>query len=215
LVRENDFYIIINKNKNNMLTKIDTTIKYGKQHAGFGIQVLYPGLIRPQLKDTGFSSIGRIDHARINPGTVIPMHPHKDDEILTYLRSGKVRHHDSEGFTDIFSSKKLMLISAGTGFYHEEEVLEEGGILEGLQIFIRPETSGLLPQVQFYELPETYSNNHWRKIAGKGDNYPLQIRSNTWLMDLRLEKGKKPYCLKRQRKIAPSFFMFLTGNKHQ
>ena len=48
-----------------MLTKIDNIIKYGKQHGGFGIQILYPGLIRPELHDTGLSTIGRIDHARI------------------------------------------------------------------------------------------------------------------------------------------------------
>jgi hypothetical protein len=35
-----------------MLSKIDNTIKYGKQHGGFGIQILYPGLIRPQLNET-------------------------------------------------------------------------------------------------------------------------------------------------------------------
>jgi len=34
---------------------------------------------------------GRIDHARITPGTLIPMHPHQNDEILTYLRNGKVK----------------------------------------------------------------------------------------------------------------------------
>ena len=171
-----------------MLTKIDNTIKYGKQHGGFGIQILYPGLIQPGLQDTGFSTIGRIDHARITPGTLIPMHPHKDDEILTYLRSGKVKHLDSETYTDVISNQRLMMMNAGANFYHQERVLEEGGVLEGLQIFIRPETPGLLPKVQFYQLPETYSNNVWRKIAGKGDDYPLQIRSNTWLMDLRLEK---------------------------
>ncbi len=33
-----------------MLTKIDNTIKYGKQHGGFGIQILYPGLIRPEAE---------------------------------------------------------------------------------------------------------------------------------------------------------------------
>lgn len=171
-----------------MLTKIDNTIKYGKQHGGFGIQILYPGLIRTELRDTGFSTIGRIDHARITPGTLIPMHPHRDDEIVTYLRSGKVKHLDSETYTDIISNQRLMVMNAGANFYHEERVLEEGGVLEGLQIFIRPETAGLLPQVQFYQLPEIYSNNNWRKIAGKGDDYPLQIRSETWLMDLRLEK---------------------------
>jgi redox-sensitive bicupin YhaK (pirin superfamily) len=172
-----------------MLTKIDNTTKYGKQRGGFGIQILYPGLIKPQLKDTGFSSIGRIDQARITTGTLIPMHPHKDDEILTYLRSGNVKHLDSEGYTHMISNQKLMMMNAGASYYHEERVLAEGGVLEGLQIFIRPETAGLPPQVQFYQLADIYSNNHWRKIAGKGDDYPLQIRSETWLMDLRLEKG--------------------------
>ena len=28
-------------------------------------------------------------------------------------------------------------------------------------------------------------------MAGKGNDYPLQIRSNTWLMDMRLEKGEE------------------------
>ncbi|MFL5744578.1 MAG: pirin family protein [Niastella sp.] len=174
-----------------MLTKIDTTIKYGKQHGGFGIQILYPGLIRPQLNDTGFSTIGRIDHARIPPGTLIPMHPHRDDEILTYLRSGKVKHLDSEGNTDIISNQKLMMMNAGAGYFHEELVLEEGIVLEGLQIFIRPEIGGLQPQVQFHQLEDAYSTNQWRKIAGKGQDYPLQIRSNTWLMDRRLGKGEQ------------------------
>ena len=173
-----------------MLTKIDATIKYGKQHGGFGLQILYPGLIRPQLNDSGFSTLGRIDHTRITPGTLIPMHPHQDDEILTYLRSSKVRHYDSEGQTDIISNQKLMLMNAGARFSHEEKVLEEGGVLEGLQIFIRPEIGGLKPQVQFHELEDAYSINQWRKIAGKGQDYPLLIRSNTWLMDMQLEKSK-------------------------
>jgi redox-sensitive bicupin YhaK (pirin superfamily) len=174
-----------------MLTKINNTIKYGKQHGGFGIQILYPGLIRPPLNDSGFSTIGRIDHARITPGTLIPLHPHKNDEILTYLRSGKVNHLDSEKHIDVISNQRLMMMNAGANFYHEERVLAEGGVLEGLQIFIRPETENLPPMVQFYQMPEVYSINLWRKIAGKGDDYPLQIRSNTWVMDLRLKKGEE------------------------
>ena len=174
-----------------MLTKIDTTIKYGKQHGGFGIQILYPGLIRPGLNDSGFYTLGRIDHARITPGTLIPMHPHQDDEILTYLRSGQVKHTDSEGLTDIISNQKLMMMNAGERYYHQEQVLEDGGVLEGLQIFIRPEMGGLKPQVQFYELQDAYSTNQWRKLAGKDEGYPLLIRSSTWLMDMRLEKEKQ------------------------
>jgi redox-sensitive bicupin YhaK (pirin superfamily) len=117
------------------------------------------------------------------------MHPHRDDEILTYLRVGKVLHRDSEGLTAIVSNQNLMMMNAGAKFQHEELVLEDGGVLEGLQIFIRPETAGLKQQVQFHQLPTVHSINQWRKIAGKGMDYPLQIRSDTWLMDMRLNQG--------------------------
>lgn len=83
------------------------------------------------------------------------------------------------------------MMNAGSKFSHEELVMEEGNTLEGLQIFLRPEKSNLSPQVQFYDLPDVYSKNQWRKIAGKGNDYPLEIRSSTWLMDLRLEQGEE------------------------
>ena len=169
-----------------MLTKLNKSIKYGKQHGGFGIEILYPGIIFSNSDDTGIAGIGRIDQAKVTPGTLIPMHPHIDDEILTYLRTGKVKHLDSEGHTAEISNTKLMLMNAGASFYHEELVLNGGGTLEGLQIFIRPETGGLKPQVQFYDLQETFSINQWRKLAGKGENYPLEIRSSTWILDMRM-----------------------------
>lgn len=172
-----------------MLIKLDNAIKFGKKRGGFGIEILYPGIIFPGYDDTGIAGIGRIDQAKVTPGTLIPMHPHIDDEILTYLRAGKVKHLDSEGNTAELSNSKLMMMNAGASFYHEELVLQEGGTLEGLQIFIRPETGGLRPEVQFYDLQEPYSINQWRKLAGRGKNYPLAIRSNTWILDSRLEKG--------------------------
>jgi redox-sensitive bicupin YhaK (pirin superfamily) len=117
-----------------MITKIGIKEKFSKQHGGFGIDILYPGRIDQNADDTGIGTIGRIDQAKVMPGTLIPMHPHRDDEILTYLRSGMVKHLDSEGITEIISSSKLMMMNAGSRFYHEELVLEEGGVLEGLQI---------------------------------------------------------------------------------
>ena len=172
-----------------MLTKIGNNVKLSKQHGGFGIEILFPGTVDPGANDTGLGTIGRIDQAKVMPGTLIAMHPHRDDEILTYLRSGSVKHLDSEGITEIISSSKLMMMNAGARFYHEEMVQEAGGVLEGLQIFIRPEQGGLQPRVQFHDLPEKFSSNKWRKIAGKDKDYPLQIRSDTHIQDIRLEKG--------------------------
>lgn len=172
-----------------MITKLERSVKYGKQHGGFGIEILYPGITNSETNDTGLATVGRIDQAQVTPGTLIPMHPHQDDEILTYLRAGKVKHLDSEGTTAEISNRKLMLMNAGARFYHEELVLDQGGILQGLQIFIRPEAGGMTPKVQFHDLDDAFSSNQWRKIAGVGDDYPLEIRSRTWIQDIRMEKG--------------------------
>mgnify|MGYP003530098730 FL=1 len=192
-----------------MKTKIDKTLRMSRQRGGFGIQILYPGIIRPELKDSGFATIGRIDHAKITAGTLVPMHPHIEDEILTYLRSGVVNHLDSEGIIETISNQKLMLMNAGATFYHEEQVVDEGGTLEGLQIFIRPEQGGLKPDVQFHQFDEVFSINKWRKIAGLSNDYPLTIRSNTWLMDMRLGKGKQTILPEPQASdVAFLFYVF-------
>lgn len=168
-----------------MLTKIDNGTKRGNGP----IRVMYPGLALG-APDTGLATIGRIDQAAIPAGALIAMHPHVNDEILTYLRRGRVRHADSTGFEEDITPQRLMLMKAGRRFFHEEQVMEDGGLLEGLQIFIRPEEKDLEPQVTFYELPEVHSKNAWRLIAGRGDSgAPLTLRSSTWIYDARLTAG--------------------------
>jgi hypothetical protein len=168
--------------------KLTTAEKVGKQHGGFGIDILFPGQALGTT-DSGLGTLGRIDHAHVRPGTLVPMHPHRDDEILTYLRSGRVQHRDSEGHFEPISAERFMLMNAGSSFYHEEQVLAEGGELEGLQIFLRPAKHGLPPQVQFHAPASKYSLNQWRALAGPDASFPLHIRSQTWVYDVRLEGG--------------------------
>ncbi|MEO5890030.1 MAG: pirin family protein [Ferruginibacter sp.] len=173
-----------------MLQKISNQEKIVKKNGGFGIEILFPGKgINPE--DSGIGTIGRIDQATVTPGTLVSMHPHRDDEILTYLRSGIVEHKDSEGNTEVVTNKRLMMMNAGRQFQHEELVLPEGGVLTALQIFIRPELGGLIPKVQFYDFPSAISPNTWREIAGKDDTFPLQIRSSSWIYDINLVQGKQ------------------------
>lgn len=171
-----------------MLQIISNQQKIVKKNGGFGIEILFPGKAIGS-DDSGIGTIGRIDQATVTPGTLVPMHPHQDDEILTYLRSGVVEHKDTEGNTEVITNKRLMMMNAGAQFQHEELVLPDGGMLTALQIFIRSETGGLKPQVQFHEFPDVISLNDWRAIAGKGNDFPLQIRSNTWIYDMKLEQG--------------------------
>jgi len=128
-----------------MLHKIN-----GSSLIGHGpIKVLYLGIALGNT-DTGFGSIGRIDHALFKGNNLIKMHPHINDEILTYIRSGYVEHIDSVGITANLNNKKLMLMKAGNIFQHEEEIIDKGEPLEALQIFIRPKEKDLKPIVTFW-----------------------------------------------------------------
>lgn len=167
--------------------KLDRSMKQGHSADGFGVEVLFPGAVLNE-GDSGVGAIGRIDHARMMPGTVVHMHPHKDDEILTYLRRGKVMHRDTVGHTEEISNRRLMLMNAGHTFQHEEMVLPEGGILEGLQIFLRPREADLEPMVQFHEFDSAFSANAWRLIVGPS-GAPLTVRAEVWVQDAHLSAG--------------------------
>jgi redox-sensitive bicupin YhaK (pirin superfamily) len=166
-----------------MIKKIDNSKKAGNSH----ISILYPGTELTD-NDTGYYSIGRIDQAHIRGGVVIKMHPHVNDDILSYFRTGKVKHTDSEGFTELITPTRLMLMKAGKQFYHEEEILEEQ---EGLQIFIRPGKKDNAPEVIFQELDVVHSLNEWRLIASPDkEKTPLELSSNTWIYDMQIIPGK-------------------------
>jgi quercetin 2,3-dioxygenase len=164
-----------------MLHKIALSEKYGNDH----ISILYPGIFLDS-KDSGIGSIGRIDQANIQGGTTIKMHPHVNDEILSYFRLGKAVHTDSAGITETISRKKLMLMKAGKVFYHEEKIIDR---LEGLQIFIRPMTAGYEPEVLFYDLEVEDSIDTWRLLASNRKSSYLNFTSETEIFDMAITSG--------------------------
>ena len=193
-----------------MIKKIESHKKKEFESGGFRIQILLPGK-ELENNDTGIGTIGRIDHAKVSPGTLVPMHPHKNDEILTYLRNGKLKHNDSEGLEEKVSDKKLMMMNAGRLFYHEELALKND-MLEGLQIFIRPEKQDLKPSVQFHEFENTYSINKWRLVAGQNKEFPLHIRSKTSIYDIRLE-GENDTVLPELPENDPTLLFYVFDGK--
>ncbi|MCA1474184.1 pirin family protein [Bradyrhizobium sp. NBAIM08] len=166
--------------------KIKHGSKRGDWNGGFGVEILYPGLAL-NAGDSGIGAIGRIDRARVSAGHVIAMHPHRDDEILTYMRAGAMLHRDSMRNEESITNTRLMMMNAGHTFQHEEEMLGPGAT-EALQIFLRPRAPDLTPEVQFHDFGEALSRDAWRLLAGP-DGAPLQVRAQAWVQDVRLSAG--------------------------
>lgn len=168
-----------------MIKKIESS-----SFVGHGpIKILYPGLTITKT-DSGIGSIGRIDHPEIHGNTVIKMHPHINDEILSYFRTGKAEHTDSEGFEKTIGCKTLMLMKAGKSFFHEEKIIGVPEPLEGLQIFIRPGQADLKPEVIFMDLEQYHSKDKWRLLASPDPETVFQFSSQTWLYDMKLSANR-------------------------
>ncbi len=164
-----------------MLQKIESSVFQG----GGPIKILYPGLVTDK-RDTGIGSIGRIDHPEVHVNTIIKMHPHINDDILSYFRTGEAEHKDSEGIEKTIGKNVLMLMKAGKSFFHEEKILGANEPFEGLQIFIRPGKKDLKPEVVFMDLESIHSENNWRLLASPSQETAFQFSSQTWIYDTKL-----------------------------
>ncbi len=160
-----------------------------RDHGPFQLRRIRPGVALGRTDDTGFGGLGLIDHARLQPGLVVKMHEHRNDEIISYLRSGRMQHTDSAGRSEVISPDRLMVMNAGAGFSHEEAVLGDDPI-EMLQIFVRPEAANMDAGVQFVSLDKTESMNRWRLLAGPvGSAAPSFVRQAIYLYDAHLSAG--------------------------
>lgn len=80
----------------------------------------------------------------IAPKTGFPPHPHRDMEIVTYIRQGAISHRDNLGNSGRTAAGDVQVMSAGTGIQHAEYNLEDEET-RLFQIWIMPDRRGHAP----------------------------------------------------------------------
>lgn len=71
-------------------------------------------------------------------------HPHRDMEIITYVREGAITHRDSLGNEGRTEAGDVQVMHAGTGITHSEYNLEAGPT-RIFQIWLQPNQRGVTP----------------------------------------------------------------------
>lgn len=87
------------------------------------------------------------------PHSGFDMHPHRDMEIITYVRKGAVTHHDHLGNTGRTEAGDVQVMSAGTGIAHAEFNREDEAT-ELFQIWILPNRRGVSPRWETRRFPK-------------------------------------------------------------
>ncbi len=89
----------------------------------------------------------------IAPGTGFDPHPHRDMEIITYVREGAITHRDSMGNEGRTAAGDVQIMSAGTGVVHAEYNLEPQ-VTKIFQIWIMPDRRGEKPNWGAKQFPK-------------------------------------------------------------
>lgn len=92
-----------------------------------------------------FGQLRVINDDVIKAGTGFGMHPHKDMEIITFVRQGAITHKDSRGNEGRTEAGNVQVMSAGTGIFHSEYNLESEDTVI-YQIWIYPRERGVTPR---------------------------------------------------------------------
>ncbi len=90
---------------------------------------------------------------RIAPGKGFDLHPHRDMEIVTYVREGAISHEDSLGNAGRTEAGDIQVMSAGDGIVHGE-FNRETVATKLFQIWFIPRTNGGKPWWKTRAFPE-------------------------------------------------------------
>ncbi|OJW57057.1 MAG: hypothetical protein BGO57_03070 [Sphingomonadales bacterium 63-6] len=138
----------------------------------------------------------------IAPQTGFPPHPHRDMEIITYVREGAITHQDSLGNKGRTEAGDVQVMSAGTGIRHSEYNLEDV-TTRIFQIWIIPTREGEPPSWGAKPFPKGDRAGHFVTLASgfENDDDALPIRTDARVLGATLRAGETAeYPLGKERK---------------
>ena len=131
-----------------------------------------------------------VNDDRIAPHTGFDAHPHRNTEIITYVRRGAISHQDDRGNKGRTPAGSIQVMSAGTGIFHSEYNLEDEET-SLYQIWIKPAHIGVAPRWETAEFPKTPVLNKLQLVVSGDGIGPLQMQQNALIFVGHLNKDTK------------------------
>ena len=127
---------------------------------------------------------------RIAAKSGFPPHPHRDMEIVTYVRTGAITHQDSLGNKGRTAAGDVQVMSAGTGVVHAEYNLEDEDTTL-FQIWIETDRPNAGPGWGAMPFPKESREGQFQLLAsGAGDDGVLTINSDARVLGATLKAGE-------------------------
>lgn len=136
----------------------------------------------------GFGVLRVINDDIIQAGAGFDTHPHKDMEIITYVRKGAITHRDSNGNEGRTGAGDVQVMSAGSGVFHSEYNLESEDT-NLYQIWIEPDKLGVPPVWDAHKFPKDETKDALSLLVSGDGEAPLFIQQDARIYAGSLVKG--------------------------
>lgn len=139
----------------------------------------------------GWGAIRVWNDDRIAAKSGFPPHPHRDMEIITYVRQGAITHQDSMGNQGRTAAGDVQVMSAGTGVRHAEYNLEDQETTL-FQIWVLTDRPNAEPSWGAAKFPKTDRSGKFVTLASgyAGDADALKINSAARVLGATLKAGE-------------------------
>jgi quercetin 2,3-dioxygenase len=95
--------------------------------------------------NTGFGVLAAHNDENLAPGAGFAAHPHRDQEIVTWVVAGTLEHRDAAGRRVSLAPGSAQWQGAGSGITHTEANASDREPLRFIQIWLTPDGYGLPP----------------------------------------------------------------------
>ena len=126
-----------------------------------------------------------------------PDHPHRGFETVSYMKAGKMKHHDSVGNEGVIEDGGVQWMTAGRGIIHSEMPQQTEGLLWGYQLWVNLPAKHKMVDPRYQDIqadgiPEHLGDGiHVRLMAGEwqGIKGASQTLWPVGYLDVRLDAG--------------------------
>ncbi len=138
----------------------------------------------------GFGKLRVINDDIIKPHSGFDTHPHRDMEIITYVRQGAISHKDSRGNSGRTEAGDVQVMSAGTGIFHSEHNHEDVDT-NLYQIWIEPNKLGVEPRWDSHEFPSESNSDQLTLLVSGDEKAPLFIHADAKIFAGNIDAGNE------------------------
>lgn len=125
-----------------------------------------------------FGTLRVFNDDTISPGGEWGIHPHRRNEVLTYVMKGVFTHEDEHGVGGTMTKGAMQHTTVGTGMWHNEINGRKDEEMRFVQMWFFPVEEGLSPSYSQVSPDRKDRTNRLLLLASMTDDAPLKIMSD-------------------------------------